>query len=493
MKLHQIKLHRIALAVAAALAAGAAHAVLPPGPAKTAVDDANANNRVVYISGASAVKGGFTAIINSLFTGTPHWFAEGPRTNYLAAAGQLRAAAGGWPAGTNVVVIYRTAGGSIFGVNPVARNTPIASLDVRSASCGGADRGTGTPADPFICTQDSRVPDAGVADVAPALFKSPVNTEGETAAPSLTPAELATLTATPIYGLAFGIPVTGNVPAAGLLPDAQNPSAGVRFSRSIVSAILTGNVGTWNQVDSRLPAADIVICRRTPGSGTQAVMNLWAGNYPCGAANAPADRDSSAAWNPVTRTFTHTADTGGLVVVENFSSGDVRTCLDTAVSGGSYATRDRDGKPVTVNFGGGGHRAIGVLSLDSMDRSRADGHWQFRSLDDAGTITWNPDATPAPVTSGAGKFPTLLAYESGEWDLQGWISFNVPARTTGNKRALLNNFLSEARNPAILAGLPSLRHVAAGIPGPGRSGPQVLDAVYAGNNQCGPYNRNFND
>lgn len=475
-----MKLHQIALAVAA-LAVGTAHADLPNGSAaETTVNNANSNGRVVYISGASAVKKGFSSIINTLFSGTTYWFAEGPKSDYLAVAGQLAAATGTWNAGDNVIIIYRTGGGSVYGVNPVARAEAITSLNVTDASCGAS--GTGTSTDPYICTQDTRVPDAGVSDVAPFLFKSPTNTEGEVAAPSLTEAELADLAATPIYGLSFGIPVTSNV------------SASVKFNRATVAAIMAGNIGTWDQVDSSL-SGDIVICRRTPGSGTQAVMNLWAGNFPCSPtlANIPADRDSTGlTWDNATNTFTHTANTGGLVVIENFASGDVATCLDKAVTGGTYTTKDRDGNNVTVDFGTGGHKAIGVLSMDSLGKSKSTGNWQFRSLDGAGTIVQDV-AGAAPTTSGDGKFPTLATYENGDWDLQGWVSFNVPSRTTGNKLALANAFLAKAQNPAILGSISDLKYVAAGIPSSGYTGSQVLDAEYLNNNQCGPYSRNKND
>ena len=475
-----MKLHQIALAVAA-LAVGTAHADLPNGSAaETVVNNANANGRVVFISGASAVKKGFSGIINSLFSGTTYWFAEGAKSDYLAVAGKLAAATGTWNAGDDVIVIYRTGGGSVYGVNPVARAEAITSLNVSDASCGSS--GAGTSTSPYICTQDTRVPDAGVSDVAPFMFKAPVNTEGEIPADSLNEAELADLAATPIYGLSFGVPVTSTVPAS------------VKFTRSLVSAIMTGNVGTWDQVDSSL-TGDIVICRRTPGSGTQAVMNMWAGNFPCSdtLANIPADRDSTGmTWDPIARTFTHTASYGGLVVVENFASGDVATCLDKAVTGGTYATKDRDGNNVTVDFGAGGHKAIGVLSMDSLGKSKTTGNWQFRSLDGAGKIVQDV-AGAAPTTTGDGKFPTLAAYENGDWDLQGWVSFNVPSRTTGNKLALATAFLNKAQDPAILASISDLKYVAAGIPTSGYTGAQVLDAAYLNGNQCAPYSRNYND
>jgi len=468
-------------AIACAAMSGQANAAMTAAE-QAIVNDAVANGRVIFISGASATQKGFTGIISAMFTGTPIRFAETTASSkdFEAVAGKLATAAGSWAANSNVIIIDRVKGGSVFGVDPVARATAIESLKVTSATCGSA--GAGTAASPYVCSKtavaDYMVPDAGVSDVAPALFQSPYNTEGETAAPALDAAELADLTATPIYGLAFGVPLTKNLPLFNL-------------NKAAVSAIMTGNVGTWDQVDASLPADDIVVCRRVPGSGTQAVDNLYFGNYPCSNdVNYPADRDASSAWDPVARKFTVTGGTGGLVVVENSTSGDVRKCLDQAVTGGTFAGKDRDGNAVTVDFGAGGHKAIGVLSMDSLKDSKTTGNWQFRSLDGAGTITWDNTANPV-ATSGTGKFPTLASYMDGTWDLQGWISFNVPSRTTGDKKAVLDQFLLKAQDPAILASITDLKNVAAAIPGGAYSGAQVLRAQYLGNNQCAPLNRNF--
>ncbi|MDO9165325.1 MAG: hypothetical protein Q7U13_04390 [Rhodoferax sp.] len=450
---------------------------------KAIVDDANTNSRVVFISGASAVQKGFTGIVAGLFTGTPVRFANTSASSkdFEAVAGKLAVAAGGWAANSNVIVIYRVKGGSVFGVDPVARNTLIESLNVTSGA-SDCTTGSGTTAAPYVCTTTlaSRAPDAGVSDVAPALFDGLYNTEGETAAPALTPAELALLTPTPIYGLAFGVPVTSNVPL-------------VNLNKSVISAIMTGNIGTWDQVDASLPADDILICRRVPGSGTQAVNNMYFGNYPCdtsgAVSNVPADRDASAAWDNASNTYTVGANTGGLVVIENSTSGDVRNCLDKAVTGGTYTTKDRDGVAVTVNMTPG-HKAIGVLSMDGLSSSKTTGNWQFRSLDGAGTYTWDNTAV-APVASGTGKFPTLANYVNGTWDQQGWVSFNVPARTTGSKAALLANFVAKAQDPAILASIADLKNVAAAIPGGAYAGAQVLRSAYVNGNQCAPLNRNY--
>lgn len=480
-----MKLNKIAALCALAFAgvSGSAMAALTPAQA-TVLDNANAAGRVVFISGASAVQKGFVGIINTIFTGTKTYYSLASskgsavdKADYVAVAGTLAAGTGAW-AGQETIVIYRVRGGSVFGVNPVARDEAIEALNVVSTACGTS--GLGTDASPYQCTTTTRHPDAGVSDVAPVLFQSPINTEGETAAAALSATELSVLTSTPIYGLAFGIPVTNTV------------GAGVKFTRSAVSAIMAGNVGSWDAVDST-QSGDIVVCRRVPGSGTQAVMNLWAGNYPCSttAANIPTDRDASGAWDATARKFTVTAG-GGYQVVENSTSDDVKSCLDKAVTGGTYNTKDRDGAAVAVEFVGAGHKAIGVLSMDSLKDSKTGGNWQFRALDGAGTYTGNDMNNPV-ATNTTGKAPTKAVYENGDWDLQGWISFNIPARTTGAKLELLNKFVANAKDPAILSSITDLKNVAMAIPGGDYTGPQVLDAAYLDGNQCAPYNRNYND
>lgn len=479
-------------AIACAAMAGQANAAVMSGAEQAIVNDAVTNGRVIFISGASATQKGFTGIIDKMFTGTPIRFANTTASSkdFEAVAGVLAAGSGPW-SGQNVIIVDRVKGGSVMGVNPVARNTPIESLKV-SSSCGGltvAD-GVGTAASPYVCgtTPESEYvePDAGISDVAPAFFQSPYNTEGETAADALTPAELAELTITPIYGLAFGVPLTKNLPLFNL-------------NKAAVSSIMAGNVGTWKQVNASLPADDIVVCRRVPGSGTQAVDNLHFGNYPCSTEfNVPADRYASGAWDDATRTYTVDGNAGGLVVIENSTSGDVRNCLNAAVTAKTalpangyteIAGKDRDGKPTKVKFKNGvDHKAIGVLSMDSLKDSKTTGSWQFRSLDGAGTYTWD-NTDNAPVASGTGKFPTLANYLDGTWDLQGWVSFNVPSRTVGAKKAVIDQFLVKAQDPTILADITDLKHVAGAIPGGAYSGDHVLEVGYLNNNQCAPLNR----
>ena len=173
-----MKFNKLSALCALACAALSGQAMAAMTAAELAVvNDANANNRVVFISGASAVQKGFTGIVASLFTGTPTRFANTTASSkdYEAVAGKLATSAGTWAAGSNVIVIYRTKGGSVQGVNPVARNEVIESLNVTAAACGAT--GSGTASTPYVCGTNTRAPDAGVSDVAPALFHGAFNTE----------------------------------------------------------------------------------------------------------------------------------------------------------------------------------------------------------------------------------------------------------------------------------------------------------------------------
>lgn len=536
---------------AGVLAASPALAQVAGSPAEAIVNDANANGRVLFISGATAVRDGFVQIAESMLDPAAGIFqfmpVYSPRTGpervaarrsargaYYAVAGRLREAAGGWSAGQAVIIIHRFRGGSVWGVNPVARAERIESLNVSTAACaatGTADSpaGAGTAAAPFLCTltdgssaNPHRVPDAGVSDVAPPLFREPFNTEGEVAAPGLSVSELDLLRATPIYSLGFGVPVSNNVPD-------------VRLTRAALSGIMTGFIGNWGQVDASLPEAirnaDMLVCRRVPGSGTQAIANLYFGNFPCTAnANTPATRDDTPAWNPAPpaggiRTFTVEGNVGGVNVVELNTSAEVRACLDNAAAASGqpfvaaatpavlnadgsvtpgvgythFRTADRDGRRALVQFRNGRvHAAVGLLSLDSLNNADSPSRagtsgWSFRALDGAGRLTWDATAaggSGAPVVSGTGRLPTVANLINGTWGKQGVISFNVPTRTTGNMEALANAFANAASRPALLQALPSLRHAAAavrGTPDPTSTG-QVQQVAYLGGDQCAPLN-----
>lgn len=498
-----MKFRNVAIAVAAVVAAASASAT-------DLTDAAGAFNTSNYISiaGASAVQGGFESLIGSVLN-TPKYFADNAnitKANYIAAVGTLKTAAGGISASTKFAILYRVAGGSFNGVYPVIRATAIDALDL--TSCTGA--GTGTSTDAYLCAvrgpvaaagnpalnAGGVVPDAGVSDVEPKFFKVADNLEGETTPVPVSDAELKKVVANALYAQAFGLPVTRNV------------SSGMVFTPSLYNALMAGVYTDWNQVPGSTDSGPIVICRRIPGSGTQALTNLFSGNAGCAASltstYAMADRGASAAYTgsayDVPAAVGDSVSGTGLVVIENNSSGDVRSCLDAAVAGGSlYSTKDRSSKTaLPVNFGTGGYKAIGVLSMDSLDKSvtplttvtpivagvgtigGSNGQWQFRSFYGTGTLT-APTTTTAgvvsvtltaanagvpvgPVASGSGILPTLANTQVGDWPIIAYESFNIPTRVTGDKKTVLNRILSAGQQAAVLRTQKTLSWSALALP-----------------------------
>ena len=80
---------------------------------------------------------------------------------------------------------------------------------------------------------------------------------------------------------------------------------------------------------------------------------------------------------------------------------------------------------------------------------------------------------------------------TGDWDMQGWTSFNIPARTTGDKLTFLNSFLAQAQNPTVLAADVATLYTAAKIASAANTDPQTLKVKYVNNNQCAPLNRQY--
>jgi len=497
-----MKFRNIAIAVAAVVAAASASAT-----DLTDASGAFTTGNYISIAGASAVQGGFESLIGSVLT-SPKFFADNSnitKASYIAAVGTLKTAAGIYTTSTKFAILYRVAGGSFNGVYPVIRATAIDALDLTSCTTG-----TGTSADAYKCAvrgpvasaansalnAGGVVPDAGVSDVEPKFFKVTDNLEGETTPQAITESELKKVVANALYAQAFGLPVTRTV------------SAGMVFTPATYNALMAGLFTDWNQVPGSTDSGPIVICRRIPGSGTQALTNLFSGNAGCAASAAStfalADRSASAAYTgtsyDVPTAVGDSATGTGLVVIENNSSGDVRSCLDAAVAGGAlYSTKDRStSAALPVNFGTGGYKAIGVLSMDSVDKSvtalttvtpivgttgtigGGNGQWQFRSFYGTGTVT-APTTTTAgvvsstltaanaatpvgPVVTGSGILPTLANVQVGDWPIIAYESFNIPTRVSTDKKTVLNRILNAGQQAAVLRTQKTLSWSALALP-----------------------------
>jgi hypothetical protein len=374
-----------------------------------------------------------------------------------------------------VLFIKRDEGGSVWGVNPVARGSRVRTLAVDSTNCtatiGGVWRCSIAGIDPGFPNADTsanngRVPDFGVSDVEPAMFKSPFNVEfGQE---QLTSDEAARLTPSASQTLMMGFVTTNAV------------SSAVAITRAQYGNLLMGNIRDWRTIDPSIAESDakkhVIICRRVPGSGTQASYNWYFNNFPCqnqfAGTVAPArmiddsipERTGSGTtldpykYNP--------AD--GFLVLENSGSGDVRNCMQKAQNGGKHTFLAEDKSTYEVDFGAGGYRAVAVLSLDSLGNENG---WNFRTQDGSGRYLPSTQACVGGDTC-TGVPPSKQNLLQGAYDFAVELSFqirntavnnpqgdNTPA-LSGDKLTFYNEFLRRVSDPTLTnnsnAALPNL-------------------------------------
>ncbi len=455
-----MKLKHIAIASAMALAGVSSQAF--------ALGAFDAADETIFLSGASAPDAFLASIATGLFTGTAadpiFTYKDDNGTAATTDDGKLYTAYFGVvktdasiPAslhGKKVRLIKRSDGGSVWGVNPVARASSIATLKIASASCTltgtntyacpkvGVDPGVGTP------TGDEMVPDFGVSDVAPNMFKGPLNVEfGQS---ELSADEVAGLTVKGVNTLMMGLAVTNAVPTT------------TYFDRANYGAMLNGSITEWIAAGAAAaPAAgnQVVVCRRVPGSGTQTSYNWFFSNFPCttnsiagsGAlepsrmgVNALIDTDAVPNDGLTAATAFEIDPTAGYTVIENSSSGLVRTCLNKAQNGGVHEFIDEEGKYYKVNFGSGGYGAIGVLSVDShgKETNATEGGWSFRNMDGAGAL--GTASSSDQTVTGTGVAPTQANLMEGKYEFAGELTMQYRNDLSGLKKDFADEFIKRA-------------------------------------------------
>lgn len=454
-----------------------------------------ADTLTVYLSGATAPSRNLSNQIKNMFTKsgsdaqchTYHDNAGNPNQTtpanlgrlYFAHLGLMRSDAD-IPAslrGRKVLFIKRDEGGSVWGVNPVARAPRMRTLAVDSTNCnatiGGVWRCNIKGIDPGFPDADTNlntgmVSDFGVSDVEPGMFKEPLNVEaGQN---QLSNAEVSRMISTASTSLMMGISTSNAVPTTTAITRAQYGN------------MLMGNIRDWSQVDASLTGKNqVVVCRRVQGSGTQTSYNWYFNNFPCqqgvagtvSPARMIADSESFiGGTGTIDDPFTFDASLG-YTVVENSGSGDVRNCLSRANSGVDHTFVGDDKLNYKVVFPGGGYRAIGVLSLDSLASANPNNNgWYFRPLDGAGMYNVNNQTCASGAGTCTGIVPSKQNLLQGAYDFAVEVTFqrrnttvNNPqgdntAPPTGAKLDLINELVRRVSAPELTnnsnASLPSL-------------------------------------
>jgi hypothetical protein len=453
-----MKLKKITLAVAGALAAGAAG----QASAYLNLSTLNSGNTTdIYLSGATAQENGILALMRrvcvvdtlDVFTGSNQFmYVCQVNTNQISGLSK-----------PNVAVRKMGQGGSGNGVQPVADNTnlqfmSLSAFQANTSLCGAAtvqassapQLGTsdalglpayqtrtcsvGTTAAPSALITAVAPPDAGFSDVEPALFGA-------------TSAQLSRIDPPKsVNSIVFGIPVTLKAyralqTAQGLTGDdteANMPS----LTKAQIASIFNGNISTWSQLVGTNGVAlapannNIYVVRRVNSSGTQTFTGVHFLNTPCAAGVLPFVTANDTAADTSGGTCGNADPTK--TVWQGSGSGDVRNCL--------------------VNHDTNSRWGIGLLSLESSQPTATSNTWRYVKID---------GYAPSQLNVFNGKYPY-------------WAEQTVQYRTSGanvlagDKLTFVDAFISQLGDPAVVSQL----NAAFTHPW-GKSGLFSLSTVYA--------------
>lgn len=275
---------------------------------------------------------------------------------------------GGVATGYKVDILRVTAGaGAGFNcdtsANPPVAETSGAGTNYTEYKCGSAN--------------DQKVPDGGFSDIEPNKFFG-INTPS-----GLPEYTSSTAVSTNTFGaLVFGTPVTKDLRDAlqavqGLTVGSETQANMPSLSTTEIRSLFTGGLQTWNNfmvtdpsnpAGPKIPLANhpavvalggvpadkkVQICRRVPGSGTQAQFNAIFLNWPC---DTGVQVPTSEPGSPL-----------GPVVANNSGSSDVSRCLDDFNDGANTSGKN----PASVK-----RWAIGINSTEN----NADNAFSYRFI-----------------------------------------------------------------------------------------------------------------
>jgi hypothetical protein len=276
---------KIALAIATVLAGSSSAYAL--GPAATAAATVK-----LTVSGASAFRDTFRLEVPSICSDTLDMYTAQAGGPDLRVYSCTLNAASGLPAGTTAAIYYRSEGGSVYGVGPVAKNIQILRLKVDTGCTANATAnqytcsvgGFNLTADTFTSGQaEKATTQVGVSDVEPNQFQGSDNwPDGTVLGGVPTQAQIDTINSVNgVNAVTFGIYVHPGVSATP-----------IALSRQSISSIFAGLYTDWSQVpkydgsgfvkNSSLP---IEVCRREVGSGTHAATAIYFNGTGCSSAS----------------------------------------------------------------------------------------------------------------------------------------------------------------------------------------------------------------
>ena len=347
-------------------------------------------------------------------------------------------------AGKTVRFFKRDSGGSGIGVFNLALGT-AAALDTTSCIATGSVY----PAVPqYLCTKNSAATTPlhlGLSDVEPALFKG-INTP---AGFNTAGADTTGVTITALNQTIFGVAVNNQLRNA--LQTAQSLTVGdyaadLSNMPSVPSAVVgsmlrgelqdpVGGLG-WHAFGVANPTNQVNICRRAPGSGTQAAANAVFAGFPCETAlkSVATNADSGLPNTLAVGNFSG----NGFFVYEGGSTGNVISCL-TAAQG------------VANTY------AIGHVSVENA----SNGSWNHVKLD---------GIAPTRANATGGKYAYV-------YELTAQYKPTFIATLPGSAGAFITQFIKAAQTPLNLSRLATTTQAGiAALPAQGTYNPNANQA-----------------
>lgn len=355
------------------------------------------------------------------------------------------------PSGSEIV-IYKEAGGSSQGAQPVANNTTRAFISMTAVAAGASGINTtactangGAPItiaasgdlssyrkyEGCNTANNNQVPTIGISDIEPALL-------GQSAA------VVSRLTANSVASLVWGVPVSKAFRDAlqvkqGLTQGAEDEANMPSLSKAIVSSAYAGENGftSWNSllVDNAgaAPSAwtgitapsnyDIYVCRRGTGSGTQRSFQLYFLNSGCttGAATfvpSSPSSNSGTLWVDTTH--------GTQRVFSGTGAEDVLACMNYQQSQNRWAigvlgTETSYGDP-TGGAGNGSLREHRFIKVDGV--------------------------APTLLNTSAGRYPY---YSEQSINVPNAVSANNIANQPDDEEGLVGYLLANLGNPSVVS------------------------------------------
>ena len=415
-----MKLRLIATAALLA-AAGSSHALSP-----TAIDAARTAGTLkeVTVFGASAQTPMVAAYVKFALCGGAadydEFWNDAAGKNFRAYSCTTTAVAG-YPVGTKLLVVKRDKDGSIYGVSQVSRGIQGNSMDVSTAACSAFNHAV-TPA--ATCGTTKLVyPSGGISDVEPAMFIKKFKVGGvanlylnqpdpltndDSGQPWTVPtvAQINGMDTASTGQTIFGVAITKTLRNAlqavqGLTVNSDADTDTPSLPRAFISGALSGFVrggpvatyASWKSLTGVAgdDAKNVVICRRTRGSGTQAVSNeyfLQMGAMLDTSFGMLAPLASGAAGN------VDGSPVPGVIVNEAVGTGDVETCLGTSHAA-DYAigvvSREKD--PL---INGKSYRFV---NIDGASFKQANARKGGYGMVYTSTMQWRKAGTGAPDTA----------------------------------------------------------------------------------------------